>query len=89
MRHARTILNDFRNGNHLPDDELALLKSKMEQLADLASEFGEIFTLQFAYAQHVVNDCYSFQQARAEQKSQAERRRPMAYDEIAAMIAAR
>lgn len=65
MRHPRTILEAYRRGDRLPDDELHLLHEKMKALNEAASEFGEIFHLQAVYAAKVEWDCREFMRARA------------------------
>lgn len=66
MRHRREILDTYRRGDKLPDDELEFLRQTMQDIADAVSGFGDLFTLQYAYAQRVADDCRQFQQHRAD-----------------------
>lgn len=66
MRHRREILDTYRRGDKLPDDELEFLRATMQEIADAVSGFGDLFTLQYAYAQRVADDCRDFQRSRAE-----------------------
>lgn len=74
MRHRREILDTYRRGDKLQDDELAFLRSEMQAIADAVSGYGDLFMLQFAYAQRVADDCRQFQEHRAEMaKREADR----------------
>lgn len=66
MRHRREILDTYRRGDKLPDDELEFLRQTMQDIADAVSGFGDLFTLQYAYAQRVADDCRQFQKSRIE-----------------------
>ena len=66
MRHTREILDAYRRGDALPDDELEHLRQSMQGIADAVSGYGDLFTLQYAYAQRVADDCREFQRNRAE-----------------------
>jgi hypothetical protein len=60
------VLDRYRQGDRLTDDELNMLHAKMQHLSDVSSEFGDIFTLQRAYAQKVADDCLDYKNSRAE-----------------------
>ena len=59
-RHPSTLLEVFRRGDHLTDEELEILARKMGELSDLCNDFGPMFTLQGSYAEKVRHDCRTF-----------------------------
>lgn len=59
------ILDTYRRGDRLDDDELERLRSKMQSVADALSGLGDLFALQQSYAMKVASDCRSFINARA------------------------
>ena len=64
MRHPTTVLKAYQLGDHIDDDELEMLAAEMQSIADNASKFGEIFSLQTRYADKVAYDCKAFLKAR-------------------------
>lgn len=65
-RHPSTILEAYRRGDRLTDEELKILARKMGELSDLCNDFGEMFTLQGSYAEKVRHDCREFLRNRSE-----------------------
>lgn len=78
MRHRREILDTYRRGDRLSDDELEFLQRDMQAIADAVSGYGDLFTLQFAYAQRVADDCRSFRESRRESAKRAAERAQLA-----------
>ena len=48
MRHPNAILETYRRGDKLSDEELEFLRKSMQDIADSTSRFGDLFTLQLA-----------------------------------------
>lgn len=69
MKSIKEILETYRRGDKLDDDELEQLREKMQQVVDATRDFGDLFVLQYAYAIQVVKNCESFQRARQEQRT--------------------
>lgn len=66
MRKPLEMLEAYRNGDTLSDDELVTLAISMETIAASCHPFGDLFTLQARYASEVAATCRMYLAARRE-----------------------
>lgn len=53
MKQLNDILETYRRGDRLTDDEMDALNKAMKALADAASPFGDLFLTTYIYAKQV------------------------------------
>lgn len=77
MRHLKTILDTYRDGGHLSDDELVALRDAMDKLDELCS-LNPMFYLTGNYARKVADDCRDFIRHRTAQRQREQGRQEFA-----------
>lgn len=65
-RHPAAILEDYRRGDRLNDEDLAALREDMEEIDELVGKYGDMFELTSAYARSVAWQCRQHQRSRRE-----------------------
>lgn len=66
MRYKAKLLEVYRNGDRLEDDELEYLSAELSRLADELFAYGDMFRLQAIYFNKVAYDCKAFLKFRKE-----------------------
>lgn len=64
MRSQLQVLQAYRDGDRLTDEELTALANDMMALAAAASPYGDMFRLQAVYARGVADACIGYLKAR-------------------------
>lgn len=63
-RTLSQIFATYRTGDHLESEELDLLATAMERVAEITTHLGDLYALPHAHASEVARNCRSFLRAR-------------------------
>lgn len=70
-RDFQSIIQSYRNGDHITMEELVVLRDKAKSLSDLCWLFGDVLLLPRLYALEIEGNCSRYINARLESQRKA------------------